>query len=173
MQYIRVERLTQIISVGRKTPHEIHGPGWYTAAQAARFTGHSFAMVNYLCRHHLVEPSCDCKRGHGSARHYCFGDLVALRLVAKLAASGISPLRLRKGMQYLKKVRPEIKFNSLPATHVVTDGRHIYLRNGDDVLERATDGQYSFAFVIELEHVRQEVKRRMTPLQRQLAAMAA
>jgi hypothetical protein len=157
----------------RRTPFEIHGPGWYTAKQAARFTGHSFDMVNYLCRHHLVEPSCDCKRGHGSARHYCFGDLVALRLIAKLAASGIAPLRLKKGMQYIKKVRPDIKFSKLPADYVVTDGRNMYLREKGDVLERATDGQYAFAFVIELDQVRKEVKRRMTPFQRKLAAMAA
>ena len=120
-------------------------------------------MLNYLCREHLVEPSCDCVRGNGKPRHYSFGDIVALRLVARLSKAGISPLRLKKGLRYLKKFQPEITLRSLPATHLVTDGEVIYLRAGTDALERATDGQYAFAFVIELEQIRAEVVARMPP----------
>jgi hypothetical protein len=46
---------------------------------------------------------------------------------------------------------------SAPASHIVTDGAFIYLRNGSHALERATDGQYAFAFVIEIDQVRREV----------------
>lgn len=158
--------------MSRKSAFEVHGPGWFDADQAARLSDHSFAMLNYLCRHHLVEPSCGCKRGHGSTRHYSFGDIVALRLVAKLAASGISPLRLKKGLQYLQKVQPNIRFSSLPGSYVVTDGRQIFLRQKDDSLECATNGQIAFAFVIELDQVRKEVVKRMTPLQRKIAKAA-
>jgi hypothetical protein len=155
--------------MSRRLAFEVHGPGWYDAKQAARLSGHSFAMLNYLCRHHLVEPSCDCKRGSGSARHYCFGDLVVLRLMAKLSATGISPLRLKKGMQYFKRVQPAIQFAALPGSHLVSDGEYVYLRNGNDMLERATDGQYSFAFVLELDSLRREVIDMMTPVELMLA----
>lgn len=148
----------------------VHDPSeWFSAARAARLAGLTQPMVNYLCRMQLVEPSCSCKRGHGVPRHYSFGDVVALRLVARLSKIGISPLRLRKGLEYLRQYQPEITLTSRPASHLVTDGQYIYLRNKEDSLERATDGQYAFAFVIELDQIRQEVVKKMTPAQIKVA----
>lgn len=135
----------------------IHGDGWYGAAQAARLAGLSAAMVNYLCRSHLVEPSCSCKRGHGSTRHYSFGDVVALRLVSSLSRTGVRPTRIRAALQQLKRHHPEITLTSLPAKYVVTDGVDLYLRNARGAVERLRDGQMAFAFVIELERLRAEV----------------
>lgn len=139
---------------------------WFSAARAARLAGLTQAMVNYLCRVGVVLPSCDCQRGHGIPRHYSFGDVVALRLVARLSNAGVSPLRLRKGFEYLRKYQPQITLTSLPASHVVTDGQFMYLRGAGDSLERATDGQYAFAFVIELDHIRREVVDRLPILQK-------
>lgn len=134
-----------------------HGDGWYGAAQAARLAGLSTAMVNYLCRSHLVEPSCSCRRGHGSKRHYSFGDVVALRLVGGLSKTGVRPTRIRAALQRLKRHHPEITLTSLPAKYVVTDGVDLYLRNARGAVERLRDGQMAFAFVIELERLRAEV----------------
>jgi hypothetical protein len=155
--------------MARKNVLQIHGDGWYAAARAAKLSGLTLAMVNYLCREHIVEPSCSCKRGSGTTRHYSFGDLVALRLVAGLSKTGISPLRLKKGMQYLAQYQPAITLTSRPASHIVTDGEYVYLRDKKDSLERATDGQYAFAFVIELDQIRGEVAKRMTPTERKVA----
>jgi hypothetical protein len=116
-----------------------------------------------------VVPSCNCGRGSGTARHYSFGDVVALRLVARLSQFGVSSLRLKRGMQRLRKYHPDITVSSLPASHLCTDGRDIYLRGADDSLERAIDGQYAFAFVIELAQIRREVVKKMTPLQLRIA----
>lgn len=150
---------------------KVHDPTeWFTAAQAARLSGLSRAMLNYLCREAVIEPSCNCSRGHGTPRHYSFGDVVALRLVAKLSEVGISSLRLRKGLQHLKQFQPGITLSALPASHIVTDGQHIYLRGKNDSLERATDGQYTFAFVIELDQLRSDVVKKMTPTQLKVAA---
>ena len=142
---------------------------WFAASQAARLAGLTLAMVNYLCRVELVTPSCDCPRGHGAKRHYSFGDVVALRLIARLSKAGISPLRMRRGIERLREHHPEITATSLPATHIVTDGQDIYLRRATDSLERATDGQFAFAFVVELAQIRREVVKEMTPLQRRVA----
>ncbi|MEO8388944.1 MAG: hypothetical protein ABI893_07350 [Polaromonas sp.] len=142
---------------------------WYSAAQAARLSGLTRAMVDYLCRSEIVMPSCGCKRGHGTPRHYAFGDVVALRLIARLSKAGISSLRLRKGMEGLRKYQPQITLTSLPASHIVTDGQDIYLRGAADSLQRATDGQYAFAFVIELDQLRSEVVKKMTATQLKIA----
>lgn len=148
--------------MARKSNVSVHGEGWYGAAQAARITGHSLAMVNYLCRTEIVEPSCTCKRGHGSTRHYSFGDLVALRLVAHLSKSGVRPLRLRAAMQMLRKVQPSITLTTLPARHLITDGKDIYLRREGETVERLDDGQLAFAFVVELSQLQAEVAGALT-----------
>lgn len=114
-------------------------------------------MLNYLCRERLVVPTVLPSRGHGRKRAYSFGDVVALRLVARLSAAGVSVLRLRKALAGLRKLHPEITFTSLPGSHVVTDGRDIYLRRRGDTLERAMDGQFAFAFVVELAPLRDEI----------------
>lgn len=114
-------------------------------------------MVNYLCRTHVVEPSCTCKRGHGRARHYSFGDVIALRLIAKLSQTGVQPLRLRAAMQGIRQFHPQITLTSLPARYVVTDGADLYLRSENDAVERMRDGQMAFAFVVELAQLQAEV----------------
>ena len=141
----------------KKSALSVHGEGWYGAAQAARLTGLSLAMVNYLCRTEVVVPSCTCKRGHGSPRHYSFGDLVALRLIAHLSQTGVQPLRLKNAMQALRKHHPEITLTNLPARQIVTDGVNLYLRTGREALERLGDGQLAFSFVVELAQLQREV----------------
>lgn len=123
-------------------------------------------MLNYLCRSKLVIPTAKPSRGHGVRRAYSFGDVVALRLVAKLSAAGVSVLRLRKAMAGLRKLHPEITLTSLPASHIVTDAHDLYLRRCGESLERALDGQFAFAFVVELAPLRDEVAAGMLTSER-------
>jgi hypothetical protein len=134
---------------------------WFSASRAASLSGLSMAMVNYLCRTNIVEPSCNCTRGHGAHRHYSFGELVALRLVAKLSAVGVSPLRLKKSLVGLRKLHPKITLTNLPASHIITDGQTIYLRSDSKSWERTLDGQFAFAFVVELAYLQKEVGERL------------
>ncbi|MDG0856850.1 hypothetical protein [Roseateles puraquae] len=130
---------------------------FFSAGQAAQLSGLTLAMVNYLCRNDVVVPSGGAQRGHGRSRRYTFGDVVALRLVAKLSATGVSPLRLRHGLLGLRKHHPEITLTSLPGSHIVTNGSELYLRHRDAPIERAFDGQFAFAFVVELTTLQREV----------------
>jgi len=143
--------------MGMSTPPVSEQIERFSASQAARFAGMTLAMVNYLCRSAVVVPTGGARRGHGRARQYTFGDVVALRLVAKLSANGVSPLRLKKGLQGLRKYHPEITLTSLPGSHVVTNGTDLYLRQEGRPIERAFDGQFAFAFVVELGQLQQEV----------------
>ena len=141
-----------------KKSSSIHNPGeWFAAARAAELSGLSVAMVNYLCRIGVVEPTCACQRGHGRARHYSFGDIVALRVVDRLSKSGVQPLRLKKAMRGMRKFHPEITAKSLPASHFVTNGRDVYLHRNGESPERVFDGQFAFAFVIELYPIQRDV----------------
>lgn len=142
-------------------PKPKHDGDWFSAARAARLSHLSKSMLNYLCREGIVEPTCACPRGHGVSRHYSFGDVVALRLVKRLSMAGVSPLRLRDSLSKVRKLHPEITLRSLPGTHVATDGTDIYLCRPGQPLERAFDGQFVFAFVVELAHIRKEVIENM------------
>jgi hypothetical protein len=136
-------------------------------------------MVDYLYRQELVMPGCACKRGRGSRRHYSFGEIVALRVIARLCEGGVSVLRLKESLRRMRQYHPEITVQSLPGSHIVTDGRHLYIVGDarsdgpgvppavhnipamNSLVERVSDGQFAFSFVIELERIRDEVVRRM------------
>lgn len=141
-------------------PKNPHDPSeWHTAATAAHLSGLSMAMVNYLCREGIVEPSCSCRRGHGTKRHYSFGDVVALRLVSRLSIAGVSPTRLRAALKGLRKHHPNITLTSLPASHIATDGKNLVLCRPGQSIERLVDGQMAFAFVVDLAPLQAEVAR--------------
>jgi len=113
-------------------------------------------MVNYLCREAIVVPSDGPRRGRGVQRLFSFGDIVVLRAIAKLLQGGVSVYRLRKALKELRSVHPEITATRMPAAYLVTDGRDVLLRHRTGVLELLSSGQFSFAFVVEMESVRKE-----------------
>lgn len=128
---------------------------WFDAKAAARLSGLTFDMVNYLCRHHLVSPSIASKRGRGSRRRYSFADILLLRVISKLLINGISPLRLKDCLKALQGRGIEAK-GILTTRYVVTNGFDIYFQD-DGVVELLDSGQMTFAFVLELTKLREEV----------------
>jgi DNA-binding transcriptional MerR regulator len=128
----------------------------FTATEAARFCGLSLPMVNYLSRHRIVVPTTGRRRGRGIQRQYSFGDIVVMRVVARMLAGGVSVYRLRRGLSALRAYHPTIVPGIASTQYVVTDGQEVYLRHKTGVLELLANGQFSFAFVVELETVRRE-----------------
>jgi DNA-binding transcriptional MerR regulator len=133
----------------------------FTAAEVVRLSGVSSAMVDYLCRIGLVRPGSAASRGRGKPRQFSFADVVVLRALSKLLNAGVSVSRLKRALSSLRQYHRQISEDSLPASHLVTDGRDVYLQNGDEVLEELRTGQHAFAFIIELGRVRAEVIDRM------------
>lgn len=132
----------------------------FTTVEAARIAELSVHMVNYLCRTRLVRPTGAGRRGR--PRRYRFGDLVLLRLLARLLKHGISVQRLKEGLAALYRTRalPDIAVYS---SYLVTDGRQLYFRD-EARLEVLATGQFAFAFVLELNALRREVKSRVEQL---------
>ncbi len=64
-------------------------------------------------------------------------------------------------MQRLRKIHPQITLTSLPGSHVLTDGQDLYLRRDGESIERAMDGQFAFAFVIELAPIQRDLVSRI------------
>jgi len=131
----------------------------YTIAQAADLSGLKVPMIDYLCRTDTVVPTGGKSRpGRGNPRLYSFGDIVVLRAMAKLLLCGISVSKLRSGLKQLRDQHPQITRKSLPGKYLVTDGRSVYFINAQGTLEDLNArGQLAFAFVLEIETIRDEV----------------
>lgn len=128
----------------------------FAAKDAADFSGLSLAMVNYLCRHRIVVPAIGRKRGRGVQRKFSFGDIVVMKAIAKLLEGGVSVYRLKRALTSLRGQHSNITSEGLPAAYLVTNGRDIFFRHKSGVLELLATGQFSFAFVVEIESVRRE-----------------
>jgi len=121
----------------------------------ARIAGLSVHMVNYLCRHGIVEPSAGDRRGRGVRRKYSYADMLLLRVVAKLLNQGTSVLRLKKSLTELQ-ARGRTTQDLVTKKFVATDGHNLYFEDGG-ILELLDSGQMAFAFVLELGSIRDEV----------------
>ena len=131
---------------------------FYTIAEAAKLSGLKSGMVDYLCRTEVVMPTEQRSRGRGIHRRYSFGDVVILRAVARLLLSGVSPAKLKKSLNDLRKHHSDITPDSLPAELIVTDGVNIFLRTREEYLETLDgSGQMAFSFVLEMRSLRQDI----------------
>jgi len=131
----------------------------FPIARAAKLSGLKPAMVDYLCRQEILVPAIRGQRGRGSPRKYSFGDVVMLRVLARLLASGVSVRRIRAALKSIRKFHKMISETALPAQYLVTDGRNVYLRDRDTLRDLDGSGQTSFLFILELGHVQREVLR--------------
>lgn len=123
---------------------------------AARLSDLSISMVDYLCRTKIVVPTTG-KRGRGRKRKYTFAEVVVLRTISKLLKAGVDVCKLGKAIKALRAYHPEITPDTLPSTYLVTDGRDIFFRSKNGVIECLASGQLAFAFVIEIAAVRKEI----------------
>jgi DNA-binding transcriptional MerR regulator len=131
----------------------------YSSAQAARVSGLSLHMVNYLCRNELVVPSSNALRGRGRSRQYTFADIVLLKVVVRLLDQGISVLKCKKSLTALRRRNPDAQ-QLLSMQFLVTDGIEVFLQNAG-VLEKIGTGQLSFAFVLDLLPIRAEISKKL------------
>jgi DNA-binding transcriptional MerR regulator len=119
----------------------------------------SLHMLDYLCRQGIVIPSGSEVRGRGRARRYTFADIVLLRVISKLLDQGISVLRCKKSLLAMRRHRPNM-MRFLGKKYLLTDGVDVFLQN-NGVLERIDSGQTSFAFVLGLASVREDVAAKL------------
>jgi DNA-binding transcriptional MerR regulator len=139
----------------------------FTAEEIEEYVGLSVHMVDYLARHKYLIPTY--KRGHvrGRVRYYSYRDLNIAYLVQKLREHGVELARLKKAVRELRKdgawfrgLNPDRK--SEPIQWLVTDGNDVLLTADDGFLdELRPNGQRSFAFVVTMDNVQQEVRARI------------
>lgn len=110
----------------------------FTAAQAARLTGTTPSQVAYWARSGLVVPT-------GRPARYAFRDLVALRVVGALLASGLSPTRVRRAIGHLLEAGEDVT-----GLRVVTDGDRVWAcRDDGQILDALSHGQLALFVAVD------------------------
>lgn len=127
----------------------------FTTKDAARVAGISIDMLNYLCRYGIITPGASTMLGRGRRRKFVFGDLILLRIIARLLEKGVSVLRLRTSLANLQADGRHY-VDLLTRRYVATDGADIYVLD-KGVWQVLDSRQLTFAFVLELGGVRKEV----------------
>jgi DNA-binding transcriptional MerR regulator/predicted RNase H-like HicB family nuclease len=102
----------------------------FNADTVRRLTGITYRQLDYWDRTGLVRPSIRGAQGKGSRRVYSFQDVVEVRVVSRMLASGVSLLAVRKALRYLTQhfdhvVRP------LAQLMLVADGKRVLVRMED------------------------------------------
>jgi len=128
-----------------------------TILQAAQLSGLSTHMITYLGRNDILAPRV---RGRGRARLYTFSDVLFLRVIADLLAQGIEVTRLKKALQ---RTRDEcelwIDIRKAPRRYLVTDGTEVFVSNRGRLESKTKNGQFAFAFVLDLDPTHKRVAK--------------
>ena len=136
----------------------------FSVRQAAKLSGLSIAMLNYLCRVGIAVPTVPKDAGRGRRRQYSFGEIVFLKAVSRLLDAGISVKRLKESFGdlnvRLRTIGPVPKISG----HLITDGKRIYFQETSIKIEELTSGQKCFAFLIELAPLQKEVAKEIALL---------
>lgn len=102
----------------------------FSADAARRLTGVTYRQLDYWDRTGLLRPSIRGAAGKGSRRIYSFQDVVELRVVSRMLASGVSLPAVRKAIRYLQ-ANFEHLTRPLAQLTLVASGRSILVRTED------------------------------------------
>ncbi len=135
----------------------------FAPTEAARLTGLSVHMLNYLARHSYLKPAYG-SAGRGSVRYYSYRDLVIARIIGRLLSAGLEISRLKKGIANLAK-DPNLSTGDAQKDLrlLATDGSALFFvdREGG-VRDLTKNGQLAFAFVLDIGMARDEVVAKMS-----------
>lgn len=141
----------------------------FSSKQAARLSGLTPVMVDYLARTKVVVPTVEGYPGRGKPRLYSFGDLVTLRAVKTLLKAGFSVKGLKRGMIELQKAYGRT-LGECPGHYLFTDGRTLFWRDGQDSMREITaGGQMVFLFMCDLRQIHSNLEKAMMRRRRKTA----
>lgn len=123
--------------------------GGFSADVAKRLTGVTYRQLVYWDKTGLVRPSIKQARGKGSRRVYSFEDLVELRVVARMLASGVTLPAVRKAIAFLKRHYADVT-RPLARLTLVASGKSVLARMDDDrrMIDATANGQVVIAVAV-------------------------
>ena len=115
-------------------------------------------MLDYLAREGFIMPSGGGPRGRGNPRRFTFGDLILLKVIARLLSSGIEVRRLSKSLRALQSRFDNPDAIAEKAQYLLSDGTDIYLTEAGGLEALTSNRQLAFAFLVDLGACRREIE---------------
>ncbi|MGH9122672.1 MAG: MerR family transcriptional regulator [Acidimicrobiales bacterium] len=111
-------------------------PG-YRGSQVCKIVGITYRQLDYWARTDLLRPSVSDARGSGSQRLYSYTDLLRLKVVKRLLASGLSLQSARKAIECLRSSGEEVATANL----VIAEGGTLLVTSGEQIIDLLKGGQ--------------------------------
>ena len=118
----------------------------FNAETVQRLTGITYRQLDYWDTTSLVRPSVRGAKGKGSRRVYSFQDVVELRVVSRMLASGVSLPTVRKALRYLTRHFDQVA-RPLAQLTLVAGGKGVLVKmeTGPHLLDATAGGQVVIA----------------------------
>ena len=117
----------------------------YRATTACTVAGITYRQLDYWARTGLVCPSV-AAAGSGSQRLYSWGDVLKLRLVAKLLAAGLSLPKVRAALAEIARFDD----SQLQSLTLMTDGTTVYqASSADEIVDLLRGGHLVLGVCLE------------------------
>ena len=144
----------------------------FSVAEVASLTGLKPAMIHYLAQQGYLVETCredadagpeDRRRARGNAKFYSFRALVIAKTMERLLSAGVRLSHLKKALENLRSDHHWVCDSGdgprdLPVSFLVTDGNAVFLKDEAGYVDLVRKGgQRSFAFVVEMGCIRDEL----------------
>lgn len=109
-------------------------------------------------------------RRRGKVRYYSYRDLVIAKVVQGLRDTGVELYRLKEAIQALNSHPQWVELPGDEREQVrwlVSDGSKVFIRNQDGFLDEVSRKQRAFSFIVNLDGVAAELKRKVPKKKRQ------
>jgi hypothetical protein len=107
-------------------------------------------MVNYLCRHGVLEPTLSTARRRGLVRRFSYADLLLGRAVATLLSAGVSVIALRRALVTLRRKLTAVPLELFRSRSIAIVGNGVYVSEpGKPLMNLSANGQLAFHFVLD------------------------
>lgn len=108
--------------------------GFFTAGEVHKLVGVSQRQLDYWDRSGFVRPHGRVADGRGSRRLYTILDVVQLKIIHRLLATGIPLQRIRRALAFLRDLPADPA--PLAELEILTDGHRILVRrSGEDLVD--------------------------------------
>jgi DNA-binding transcriptional MerR regulator len=122
---------------------------WFRAGEVVQIVGISRRQLQYWAQTDLIRPGARTPGGHG---RYTFEDLVALKTAKRLIDAGVPVQRIRKSIQALREILPNVRMPLAELVVVATGDVVLAFRDG-----MAIDAISGQEWVFEVADLQREV----------------
>ncbi len=130
----------------------------YSATEAAQIAGITYRQIDYWDRTAVVTASATSTAGRGGNRQYTFGDLVRLKVAARLSDAGLTLGKIRRVIRHITRAQRDGPYHQ-HEWYAVSDGTLVPFAAAGEQIGDVMDylGRAGCLFVFSVEAIRTEL----------------